>query len=384
MNINNNNNAPRGRGNKRARAGGASGQDAGPQQKKRKTSNRQRKRRAKMGRAAAEFALEERDLAGKGRTGNGTTNRKSFVVTEDEYIGEIAAANEPAFNVNQFPVNPGLAQTFPWLSTIAKNFEKYQFEYLEFYYKREVSEFATAGQSGKVLYSFDTDAADPVPYGKQEMEATEPHGDDMPCKNFRMVVPRSMLQPIRTDAHFVRAGAAPPNTDIKTYDIGALNVATQGTAANGIVGELHVRYRVRLMVPIIPVGGPTNVGTLASSTAGIAAATPFGSAPTAQGGLSLSAALQVLTVGNVQVGQEISVASSVLGTTVTGYSVGTTTGLTNKTVYAENMVSGTTIAGLFLTFTVTALNPTLTLTPSAAALTSSQTVVSVLAPAPGF
>jgi len=73
-----------------------------------------------MGRAAADFAL-----TGRGGTRNRTTNRKSFVIEEDEYIAEVTPSNQPGFAVVQYSVNPGQAGCFPWLSTIARNFEKY-------------------------------------------------------------------------------------------------------------------------------------------------------------------------------------------------------------------------------------------------------------------
>jgi hypothetical protein len=384
--MNNNNNAPsRRRGNKRARAGGSSDQGGAPPQKKRKVSNRQQKRRAKMGRAAAEYALEGRALAGKGGTRNGTTNRRDFVIEEDEYIAEVTPANEPAFNVVQYPVNPGQVGTFPWLSTIAKNFEKYCFEKLEFYYKREVSEFATNGQTGKVIYSFDTDASDPPPFGKQEMEATDPHEDALPSENFRLPVPAKMLIPVMTDAHFVRPGALPAGADIKTYDVGALNVATQATAANTATGELHVRYRVRLMIPVLPPGGSQATGSLQGAGGSFAAATPFGAAPLATGAITLAgAATNVLSIQNVQIGQELSIKAVLDGTVLGTPTWGTLVGLTLKNNVASLVNAAATQSVAWNTYTVTALNPSLVLTTTATTVTACVAEVSVLAPVAGY
>jgi len=194
------------------------------------------------------------NLAGKGSTRNSTTNRRKMIIEEDEYIAEVTVANQPNFNNTQYSVNPGQVGTFPWLSTIAARFEKYRFDYLEFYYKREVSEFATNGQVGKVIMSFDTDASDAAPATKQQMEDTDPHVDALPSENMRLVIPRAMLQ-TQLDSHYVRPGALPGNADIKTYDVGNLNVATQVIANNVAVGELHVRYRVELSIPVLENAG---------------------------------------------------------------------------------------------------------------------------------
>jgi hypothetical protein len=177
-----------------------------------------------------------------------------MVIEEDEYIAEVTVANQPAFNNVQYPVNPGQVGTFPWLSTIAGRFEKYRFDYLEFYYKREVSEFATNGQVGKVIMSFDTDASDAPPATKQQMEDTDPHVDALPSENMRLVIPRKMLQN-QLDSHYVRPGALPGSADVKTYDVGNLNVATIIIANNVAVGELHVRYRVELSIPVLENAG---------------------------------------------------------------------------------------------------------------------------------
>jgi len=248
---NNNNNAPpsRRRGRKRGRNGGGSAAQPAqqPAQKKQKTGRRQRKRAARNGRAMSQRGDQ---LTGKGLTKNSTTNRMQMVVEEDEYVAEVTVANEPNFNVQQYSVNPGQAATFPWLSTLAKNFEKYEFEYLEFYYKREVSEYATNGQVGKVMMSFDTDASDNPPATKAQLEATDPHEDGLPSENIALVIPNSMLCQ-KLDAWYVRPGGLPPGSDVKTYDVGNLNVATIGVNNNVAIGELHVRYRVVLSIPVL-------------------------------------------------------------------------------------------------------------------------------------
>jgi len=189
-------------------------------------------------------------ITARGNARNQTTTRRRMIIEEDEYIAEVTVANQPNFNNVQYSINPGNATTFPWLSTLAQRFEKYRFQYLQFYYKREVSEFATNGQVGKVMMSFDSDASDPGPSGKQQLEDTEPHVDAMPCENMSFDIPTRELARM-TDAFFVRPGGLPGGSDIKTYDVGNLNVATIGIQNNVSVGELHVRYRVELLIPVL-------------------------------------------------------------------------------------------------------------------------------------
>jgi hypothetical protein len=193
-----------------------------------------------------------RDYTGQsGSRGKRGGLSRTHILEEDEYIGEVTVANQPNFNPVAYHVNIGQAGTFPWGSVIAKNYEKYQFEYCEFYYKKEVSQFATNGQVGKVIMSFDSDASDGAPTTKQQMEDQEPHADCMPSENLSLSIPRKMMKGSMVDAHYVRPAGLPGAADIKTYDVGNFYIATQGIVNNVSIGELHVRYRCKLSIPIL-------------------------------------------------------------------------------------------------------------------------------------
>jgi len=183
--------------------------------------------------------------------GNLPRGRRSCVVEEDEFIAEVVGSNSSTTpTVASYPVNPGQVTTFPWLSKQAAQWEKYRFEFLEFYYKPEVSGFATEGQSGKVIFSVDYDASDAPPSTKQQAEDTDPHCDAMPYQAMALALePRQMYQ--SSDAKYVRPGGLPGSSDIKTYDVGNLNVLTQNNGGTNAIGELHVRYRVRFEVPVL-------------------------------------------------------------------------------------------------------------------------------------
>lgn len=192
--------------------------------------------------------------------GNLPRGRRSCVVEEDEFIAEVVGSNSSTTpTVATYPINPGQVVTFPWLAKQAAQWEKYHFEFLEFYYKPEVSGFATEGQSGKVIFSVDYDASDAPPSTKQQAEDTDPHCDAMPYQAMALALaPRQMFQ--LADSKYVRPGGLPGSSDIKTYDAGNLNVLTQNNGGTSAIGELHVRYRVRFEVPVLEssVNAPAN------------------------------------------------------------------------------------------------------------------------------
>jgi len=180
--------------------------------------------------------------------------RKRHNFDEDEFIvdllGNTTFGNGANLVAQQFAVNPGQAVTFPWLSAIAPKFEKYVFTKLEFYYKHEVSQFATAGTTGKAILSFDYDAADAPPISKQQMLDTDPHMDKMPCQDFVLAI--DCREAFNNGPKYVRPGNVPGGSDIKMYDCGLLNYGASGTVdATTKIGELHVRYTGWFEKPVL-------------------------------------------------------------------------------------------------------------------------------------
>jgi hypothetical protein len=176
-------------------------------------------------------------------------NSASKTVTKDEYIADIAGT--VAFTTTQYAVQPGQAATFPWLAIEAKQWEKYEFQKLEFYLKPEVTQYTTNANSGKVILSFDSDASDAAPLNKQEAEDVMPMADGMSYQTINLNIPKFILHS-HLDSFYVRPGNLPGGSDIKTYDLGNLFVSTigQGGAVANMM-ELRVRYTCTLMIPIL-------------------------------------------------------------------------------------------------------------------------------------
>lgn len=179
-------------------------------------------------------------------------------ITEVEYIGELATLGAN-FNVNwTLPINPGSSTTFPWLSKVAAQYEKYVFRSLVFFYKPEVSQYVANANTGKVMFACDYDAADPAPNNKQAIEDMWPHADGMPYETLTLELdPKQLHQ--NSDAKFIRTGVVPGGTDVKTYDAGNVFFATSGQGAGMTLGELRVSYVVDLFIPAVQVGIPASL-----------------------------------------------------------------------------------------------------------------------------
>jgi len=219
-------------------------------QKRRRRQGRKRNRRGGGGSNAT------RATGGFNARGmpDGMRRMRRTPFSEDEFIvdlvGSTTFGNGANTTAQSFSINPGQSTAFPWLSAIAPKFEKYVFTQLEFYYKHEVSQFATAGTTGKAVLSFDYDAADAPPTGKQQMLDVDPHADGMPCEDFVLRV--DCRAAFDNGPKYVRPGNLPGGADIKTYDAGLLFYGAAGTQDGTTkIGELHVRYAGWFEKPVL-------------------------------------------------------------------------------------------------------------------------------------
>jgi hypothetical protein len=173
------------------------------------------------------------------------------VITQDEYIGVINGTNSATPTVTAYPVNPGQAGTFPWLAKMALLFEKYSFIELEFYFKTRCSQFLTQGQ-GAIVLSHDYDASDSPPATLQQVLDMEPHVDDVPYNQLVLKLdPFDLNDGGGRKGKYVRPGGLPGAADIKTYDAGNLFVTTVNNGSTLELGELRVRYKVELQIPVL-------------------------------------------------------------------------------------------------------------------------------------
>jgi hypothetical protein len=319
-----------------------------PAHKKKKQGKRQRQERG-------ETFLQDRP-SGK------NVQHRNQIIEEDEYLGEIPGSVN--FATTAYAVNPGNAVTFPYGSRIASLFQRYEYlSDLEFYIKREVSEYATQGQTGKVMLSFRYDPASTAPTEKQQVLDEDPHVDGMPCD------PKITLHvgnpSIGSSGKLVRPGAVPSTGVIQNYDVGVLDVSTQGCANTSSIGELHVKYRCRVKRPVLSVGTPPGAVHFAGITP--TTANNFATATLQTGG---SPALTGITLGtntivwpagapgNYLVTMSVAGSTSVtafgvasFGTGVTALNLFTVTGVRDAGSSIASL-AGTTTSPAMVTFAV--------------------------------
>lgn len=202
---------------------------------------------------------------------------KGVRVVHREFIGFV---NSSVDFVNlRHSLNPGISSTFPWLSGLAINFQKYKMNGLIFYFKSTAANMtvSTNNALGAIGGVTQYNPYDPEPQTFADalniagaMESTPVKDVIFPveCDKFHAVYP----------TFFVREQEV---TDDKAkYDPGVFNIISYGSQAPAVVGQLWVAYDVTLIQPVPRhVEGTYPVGEVMWSCSGTPSAiAPFGDA----------------------------------------------------------------------------------------------------------
>lgn len=188
------------------------------------------------------------------------------IIMHREYIGDVTQTS--TFTLNSFPINPGLPQTFPWLSNIAPNFDQYQILGMVFHFKSTASDFGTTTNMamGTCILATDYDSADSNYASKIEMENAQYSTSGKPSVDIIHAVecdPAITFAPIK----YVRTGGVPSGKDVRLYDQGNFQLATTGMpTTGGAIGELWCTYKIAFYKPNLQLGASVLTSTAGAST----------------------------------------------------------------------------------------------------------------------
>lgn len=198
---------------------------------------------------------------------------RSNLFTYREYLGDVYSSVNFASTV--FNINPGLGDPgsttagsiglFPWLSPIAANYEQYRLEgaILEFISTSSdaVVSGATTSSLGQVCMATQYNTNQQGFTSLTEALNSQFATTEKPSVNFCHVIecaPREKPQNVQ----YVRTAPLTSNEDVLQYDMGQVNLITQGMPVDGeVIGQLWITYRCSLFKPILgePGGSPDPV-----------------------------------------------------------------------------------------------------------------------------
>ncbi|APG76218.1 hypothetical protein 2 [Changjiang tombus-like virus 21] len=187
-----------------------------------------------------------------------TVREGGFVVRHREYIGDISPSQQ--FSSTVYSINPGNANTFPWLSQVADSFEQYEFRGLVFEFKSTSSDAvlssAASSSLGTVIMATQYNSLSNPFTDKRTMENYEYANSDKPSMSFYHPVECKKSQ-TSIDLLYVRNTDA-VNGDLRLYDLGQFQISTTGMQnTGGVIGELWCTFEIAFYKPKLLPSGTT-------------------------------------------------------------------------------------------------------------------------------
>nr|UBJ25906.1 capsid protein [Red panda feces-associated circular DNA virus 15] len=205
---------------------------------------------------------------------------RSVFISHREYIQDVVTSATPgAFDIDSFEINPALSSTFPWLATIAQNFEQYRIHGMVFHFKSNSADALNSVNTalGTVILATQYNVLLPLFKNKQEMENYEFGCSTRPSSD--------VLHPVECDPKVTSFGpvfdvklGGNDSGDNRLYCPGRFSIATvgqQGTSVN--IGELWVTYDIEFFKPRM--GDVASMISQFKATGTFTAAQPFGTVP---------------------------------------------------------------------------------------------------------
>lgn len=180
-------------------------------------------------------------------TGDIYLSHKEFI-TQVVASSATAGASASPFQQNRFAINPGMKESFPWLSQLAQNYDLFEFQGLIYEYRPQMGEFANSNNNlGRMMMvtQYDPDA-EPFP----NSIALQNYDYACSAKPSLGLIHGVETKRIQSSVNIFYTRTGDSTKDKVFTDLGVFNIATEGIpfSAPGtqILGELWVTYRVKL------------------------------------------------------------------------------------------------------------------------------------------
>jgi len=271
--------------------------------------------------------------------------KKDYIEVSNSELISTSVTAAAAFSVgSSIALNPANSVVFPWLSSVAKNYELYKFSRIKFIYVP----FCSTASAGEIMLAFDYDSTDSAPISEQIMSSLKSFSASPVWQS------NSVSADLRDMNAFVQwryvSGASIVGAiDSNDTNAGSFFLASSN-GGGGAVGKLYVEYTVQLKSPQLDVAGSSAQSAYGVylGGAGIATDVPFGTTRTTTFGGSgllvvaandsgLKSVIQFNQAGNYMITFTIG------GTGLTGaISTSLTSGISIQNV--GGFLSGTTVA----------------------------------------
>lgn len=188
-------------------------------------------------------------------------NDHSVRVTHREFVRDLVVPDGPSGFVNATErINPTNSLLFPWLASMARQYQQYRIHGMIVEYKSMSSDYAASGPLGTVCIATNYNVLDKPYASKIALENSE---FAVSCKPSMSLVHALECDPKVTgrDILYVRDlyAQSTDTSDARLYDAGLLQIATAGLPGTpgSTMGEIWVSYDIEFYKPVLPVGVST-------------------------------------------------------------------------------------------------------------------------------
>jgi hypothetical protein len=185
-----------------------------------------------------------------------STGRGGQRVVHKELIDGAVVINSAysAAAVTRYAINPGMSDIFPWLSTIAKQYEKYKVHRLRFIYVPYVA----SSTAGTAMMMVDYNVQDPVPTTETQFMD---HPRSTTCSIWEPLAYSCSVRDIHSSSKELYIRSTNVAGDLKTFDAGRFFFLINN-GSGSTCGKLYVEYDIELLIPQLgPATYLTPVGT---------------------------------------------------------------------------------------------------------------------------
>lgn len=135
-----------------------------------------------------------------------------------------------------YKLNPSNSLLFPWLQSIASNFDQYKFDNV----RLQFVPMCSTTETGRVALFFDKDSQDPVPADRVELANMAHLRETAPWAESTLNIPTDAIKRFTNDN---------TTADQKLVDLGQIGLATYGGSGTNPVGDMFIHYTVTFYEP---------------------------------------------------------------------------------------------------------------------------------------
>lgn len=177
------------------------------------------------------------------------------IIRHREYVGDLLSGDIPVggsvtdFDLNKWTIQPGNPALFPWLSTIADNYQEWEARGIIVELKTLTSDFSDKSVLGSMFCGTQYNVLEADPSSKRHLENLQYSTSSKPSESIIHAIECSASLNAQTHLYVAQDGVVKTG-DSRLYDLGNLYLGSQGIPVeHAPIAEIWVSYEIALYKP---------------------------------------------------------------------------------------------------------------------------------------